>query len=49
MDRFTSNQERSDQWLILHILKYISPAKMLRFMTSVICNYPGVPHVAEAT
>jgi len=39
-DRFTSNKDRSDQRPILHISsKNISRAKMLRFVTIIVCNY----------
>jgi len=31
MDRFTSNQDQNDHQPILHIVKYNSPAKILRF------------------
>jgi len=30
----------------VHIVEYISPAKMLRFV--IICNYPRRPHVSAA-
>jgi len=43
-DRFTSNQDQNDH--STHIVEYISPVKMLRFV--IICNYPGVPHVVSA-
>jgi len=32
-----------------HIVKYISPVKMLRFLIICkICHYPGGPHVTAA-
>ena len=45
--RFTSNQDQNDQRLILHIIEYISPAKLLRFVI-LVCNYRAGPHVAAA-
>jgi len=27
-----SNQDQNDQWSVLHIIKYVSPAEMLSFV-----------------
>jgi len=35
-DRFTPNQDQNDQWPILHIFEYISPAEIVLFV--IICN-----------